>query len=449
MLKASSILLLCFVAFISCSHPTIVKQQTIGGDEEDMVQSMCATKDGGFIIGGWSYSDSSGEKCSNNHGVIYSDFWVIKFGAEGNMQWQKTIGANGIEFLRAMAATDDGGCIIGGETTSDISGDKMEASRGGTDIWVVKLDSIGNIQWDKTIGGSGNDVCEAIVQTKDKSYVIGGASTSDISGDKSENCSGDFDIWVIKLDGSGKILWDKTLGGNSFEFCGGIEAASDGGVVVCGNTASDKLKGNKDGSSLADCWLVKLNGRGNLTWEKTYGGSGDEMFLGICKTNDNGFILTAFSNSNKSGDKSEDSKGGWDYWVVKTDSSGHKQWDKTIGGIGEENNPFQVKQTIDGGYIIAGISNSKISGDKTDSCRGDFDYWIVRLNNNGTLNWDKTIGGNKYDEVRGIKEIGKGHFVVAGFTRSSNSNDRTDTLRGKADFWIVYLNESKSVFSTR
>lgn len=450
MFKKSAIILLCLVAFISCSHPTIVKQQTIGGDEEDEMQSMCKTKDGGLIIGGWSYSDSSGEKRSHNHGIIYCDFWIVKLNAKGDIQWQRTIGANGMEFMRSIAATDDGGCIVGGETTSGISGDKTEMSRGGTDLWVVKLDSIGNIQWDKTIGGSGNEVCEAIVQTTDGGYVVGGASTSNISGDKSENCFGDFDIWVVKLDSSGKIVWDKTLGGNRFEFCGGMQPVNNGGVVVCGNSASGKSKDKKESNKglMADCWIIALDGAGKVKWEKTFGGADDEMFLGICKTEDNGFVLAAFSKSNKSDDKSENSKGGWDYWIVKTDSSGHKQWDKTIGGSGDDGNPFQVKQTLDGGYIIGGVSDSKISGDKTDSCRGNFDYWIVKLDKTGQIEWDKTIGSSQYDEVRGVEEIKKGHFVVVGFTRSGISNDKTVASRGKADYWIVYVDETKSIFNT-
>jgi hypothetical protein len=129
-----------------------------------------------------------------------------------------------------------------------------------------------------------------------------------------------------------------------------------------------------------------------------------------------------------------------DIWAVKTDANGNKIWDKTIGGKGDDS-PWCVKETMDGGYIIAGSSTSGISGDKTDSCRGDYDFWIIKLNSAGKVQWDKTIGGNDRDEVKSVVEIKKNHFVIAGIAFSDKLGDKTDSTRGTPDYWIVYLND--------
>ncbi|MEP7232535.1 MAG: hypothetical protein ABI691_19900 [Ginsengibacter sp.] len=436
-------LVVSFCLLNACSSPTVVNQKTIGGNDKDEPQSMCLTKDGGFIVAGSSFSQKSGDKLTDNYGYIYSDYWIIKFNAVGEIQWQKMIGGDNTDFARCITVTSDGGYIIAGESESDSSADKSENSRGGPDIWVVKIDSIGNVMWDKTLGGSGAEVCTAIRQTKNGGYIIGGASNSNISGEKTENCRGDFDFWVVKLDTKGNVEWDKTLGGNKFEYCGGMELTDNDNVVLCGNSASDSSteKPEKNRGTVADAWAVKLDMKGNLLWQKVFGGKNDEMFLGISKTNDSGLIITAFSNSNKGFEKSEDSKGGMDIWVIKTDKNGNKMWDKTLGGNADDRQPWCVNQTLDGGYIIGAMSKSGISGDKTDSCRGNYDFWVIKLNSTGKIEWDKTIGGNGYDELRGIEEIKKNQFIITGISGSDKSGDKTAITRGEADYWIVYLND--------
>lgn len=444
MLKTATIVLL-LTACVACSHPTIVKQQTIGGNDEDVLHGMCATKDGGFIVCGYSYSDSSGEKAANNHGVIYSDLWIIKFNGNGEIQWQKTIGGNSNELYGTIDTTSDGGYILGSISTSDISGDKTESSRGAADIWIIKLDSVGNIQWDKTLGGSGNDVCHAVKQTMDGGYIIAGASNSDISGDKTENCRGDFDDWMIKLDDKGKIQWERTLGGEKWEFPGGVELTADNGIIMCGNSASDKsvYKSENNRGKRGDFWVVKLDKNGNKVWDKTIGGDDDDMALAIRKTIDGTYLMAGFSSSNKSFEKSENSKGGLDIWIVKIDSMGNKIWDKTIGGDGEDQPVIteHLEQTPDGGCIINGLSNSGVSGTKTDSCRGNYDCWITKLNKLGNIEWNKTLGGPGKDEAIDVIAIGNHKFVIGGNSSSEISGDKSDSSRGKMDYWIVYLKE--------
>jgi hypothetical protein len=361
------------------------------------------------------------------------------------MQWQKAIGGNGYELYGTVTPTDDGGFMLGGASMSDISGDKTENCRGNTDMWILKLDSSGNIQWDKTIGGSGLDECALIKQTKDGGYLIAGSSTSNISGDKTEDCRGDFDMWIIKLNREGKIQWNKTLGGNRWEFPGGMELTDDGGVIICGNSASDigvdKSENNR--GKRADYWVIKLDKNGKKLWDRTIGGDNDDMALSIKKIYDGNYLIAGFSSSNKSDEKSNNSKGGYDIWVVAIDSEGKKIWDKTFGGKGDDfpTGSESIQLTLDGNYIICGNSNSAISGDKTDSCRGDYDFWIVKLTKAGKVEWDKSIGGANSEDVRDIIEIKKHRFVIMGSSGSGISGDKTDSSRGRMDYWFVYLNE--------
>ena len=277
-------LFLYVLLLISCSSPTIVKQKTIGGDEREELQSSCLTKDGGFIIGGWSYSQKSGEKTTYNNGIFYPDFWIIKFNKKGEIQWQKSLGGTNLDYLRSIAITDDGGYIIAGESASDSSGDKSENSRGSADFWVIKLDSIGNIQWDKTYGGSGTELCGAVKQTADGGYIIVGASNSNISGDKTDSCRGDYDLWVLKLNKEGKKEWDKTIGGSRADFSADFEFTNDEGIMLCANSSSEK-SGEKSETNrgLADFWIVKLDKHGKIEWDKTIGGKEDEWGYTIKK----------------------------------------------------------------------------------------------------------------------------------------------------------------------
>jgi hypothetical protein len=243
----------------------------------------------------------------------------VKTDASGNIQWQNTIGGSGDDAPWSIRQTTDGGYILGGLSDSPISGDKTENGNGGLDYWIVKTDANGNIQWQNTIGGSYDDEIYSIQQTTDGGYILGGFSSSPISGDKTENSNGSDDYWIVKTDESGNIQWQNTIGGN----------------------ITDQL-------------------------------------TSIQQTNDGGYILGGYSASPISGDKTENSNGGPDYWTVKTDASGNIQWQSTIGGS-DDDRLRSIQQTTDGGYILGGYSDSNISGDKTENSNGGFDYWIVKL----------------------------------------------------------------------
>ncbi len=303
--------------------------------------------------------------------LIFSIDAVFCFSQAPDIEWQNTIGGSNTDDLYSVEQTTDGGYILGGFSSSPMSGDKTEGFIGFHDYWVIKLDSIGNIQWQNTIGGDGDDKL-FITQTSDEGYILGGSSNSGISGDKTDNSFGGYDYWVIKLNAIGSIMWQKTFGGNLDDKLYSLAEAEDGGFILGGYSLSG-ISGNKSEANLgeADYWVVRIDDLGNIIWQKTIGGSANDVLYSLQLTLDNSFILFGSSNSGISGDKTEPSilspfgTNTDDYWVVKIDSLGIIQWQNTIGGNSNDE-AGEVKQSNDGGFLLAGYSMSALSGDNTE-----------------------------------------------------------------------------------
>ena len=226
-----------------CAQPAVIKQHAYGGLGGSYTADMKITTDGGLIIGGSSFAKKGYDKTEDSYGN-YGDFWVVKTDAAGNVLWDKTLGGIDDEVLTSVNQTRDHGYLIGGTSVSGISFDKTGASRGGIDYWVVKLDSNGNKLWDKTLGGSGDDYPHAIDTTSDGGFIIGGASNSPVSGEKTSGVFGTGDFWIVKLDSSGNIQWDKTIGGNGDDQLYSLKQTRDGGYILGGNSTSG-ISGSK------------------------------------------------------------------------------------------------------------------------------------------------------------------------------------------------------------
>jgi len=432
------ILLLLFFTTTTLAQE-IEWQNTIGGNYYDQLNSIQQTSDGGYILGGWSDSNISGDKTEDSQGNY--DYWVVKLDAEGNIQWQNTIGGNSVDYLTSIQHTSDGGYILGGWSNSGVSGDKTENSQGANDYWVVKLDPIGYIQWQNTIGGGSYDYLTSIQQTTDGGYILGGMSQSDVSGDKTEICQGDFDYWVVKLDASGNIQWQNTIGGNSWDELESLEQTTDGGYILGGYSYSD-ISGDKTENCQGnhDYWVVKLDASGNIQWQNTIGGNLDDLLYSVQQTSDGGYILGGASGSGFSGDKTESSQGYFDYWVVKLYTTGNIQWQNTIGG-GSLDHLNSIQQTSDGGYILGGVSISDISGDKTENSQGANDYWVVKLDASGNIQWQNIIGGNSGDYLTSIQQTTDGKYILGGYSESNISGDKTESSQGNFDYWVVKLTD--------
>jgi type IX secretion system substrate protein len=425
------------ITIVYAQDPSIVWQNTIGGNNSDDTRSICQTVDGGYFLGGVSKSSISGDKTENTNGE--NDYWVLKLNETGDILWQNTIGGSNNDYLSDSFQTTDGGYLLLGYSYSNISGDKTENSIGEFDYWVIKIDSEGNIQWQNTIGGSGYDALFSGSQTTDGGYILGGSSDSNASGDKVENSNGDYDYWVVKLDVSGAIEWQNTIGGSLFDGLTSVAQTIDGGYILGGGSLSN-ISGDKTENSNGDMdyWVVKLDSTGGIEWQNTIGGSDYDFIIVIEQSMDGGYIIGGRSSSNSSGDKTENSNGMDDYWVVKLDATGAIVWQNTIGGslIDQFNS---ISETSDGGYIMGGSSTSNASGDKTENSIGGGDFWIVKIDSSGEIEWDNTIGGDNGDGVKSITQTSEGGYICGGSSNSGISGDKTEASIGGTDMWIIYL----------
>ncbi|SMC63143.1 autotransporter outer membrane beta-barrel domain-containing protein [Moheibacter sediminis] len=415
----------------------------LGGSGEDFPTSIQQTSDGGYIVAGRSTSSANGDVTGTNKGEF--DSWIVKFDASGNKVWDKLYGGSGSDGASFIQQTSDGGYIIAGYSTSSANGDVTGTNKGDGDCWIVKLDASGNKIWDKLYGGSAEDSTNSIQQTSDGGYIIAGTSQSSASGDVSDTSNGNNDYWIVKLDASGNKIWDKLYGGSGIDLASSIQQTTDGGYIIAGtsqSSASGDVTDTSNGNN--DYWIVKLDASGNKIWDKLYGGSGNDWANSIQKTTDGGYIVAGYSDSSASGDVSGISKGIRDYWVLKLDAAGNKSWDKLYGGNSIDD-AFSVQQTADGGYIIAGYSLSSASGDVSGTNKGFGDYWIVKLDASGNKVWDKLYGGSFVDQASSIWQTSSGGYIVAGYSGhlSAGNGDQTGLIsRGGNDYWVLTLDEN-------
>ena len=423
--------------------PQIVWQKTIRADVHDKAVSINQTADGGYIIGSVSNSNSMADKTENSNGG--NDYWIIKTDNIGSIVWQNTIGGNEDDVLYSVEQTSDGGYIAIGASNSNISGDKTEDSIGLKDIWIVKLSSAGTILWENTIGGTSFDRGVTVRQTSDGGYIVGAVSKSIISGDKTDFCYGGVDYWVLKLDVTGVITWQKTYGGSDADILSSIYPTSDGGYII-GGTSRSLISGNKTENSFGDddYWIIKVDALGAIVWQKSIGGSNADRLKSIFEIPSGEYVMGGTSWSGISGLKTENSYGFNDYWILKINTTGTILWQHTIGGF-ESDLLSSINKNLTGGYILAGSSNSPISGNKTAAnLTGSGtamyeDEWIVALEEDGSIIWDNAIGSVYTDNAASIIPTSDGEYIVLGQTNSIASYDLTSGAYASYDLWITKL----------
>lgn len=410
------------------SPPAIQWQRALGGSLFEAAKSIERTSDGGYIVG--ARSDSNNGDVTGNNGQV--DCWVIKLDALGGIQWQRSLGGSGIEECNSIQETGDGGYIFTSSTSSS-NGD-VSGAHGLSDAWVVRLDISGDIIWQRALGGTGQDYGASVRQTANGGFIFAGSTVSN-DGDISGN-HGNVDYWVVKLDPSGTIEWQKSLGGSASESALSIRQTGDGGYVVGGQSSSND--GDVSGNHGAgDYWVVKLDGDGDIQWQRTLGGSGEETAWGLDVTSDGGSVMAGWTHSND-GDVSGN-HGGADFWVVKLDPSGAVQWQKALGGSAEEV-CHTVRGTFDNGCVVAGSATS-VDGDVTGvHAPPGRDAWVVELDGTGAINWQKALGGvSPNDFAMAIVQAADSGYVVAGST-GSNDGDVSGN-HGWQDAWIVKLGD--------
>lgn len=350
------------------------------------------------------------------------------------IEWQKSFGGSGRDRATSIQPTDDGGYIVAG--TSDSNNGDVTGNHGGADYWVVKLDATGTIEWQKSYGGSGIDIANSIKSTSDGGYIVAGLTQSN-DGDVTVNY-GFSDYWIVKLNSIGNILWQKSFGGSKSDVANSIQITPDGGYVVAGGTRSNNGDVTGNHGSYYDYWVLKLDAIGDLQWQKCFGGSSEDHAYNIQLTLDGGYILVGQSFYN--GGDVTGNNGAYDYWVVKLDTNGVLQWQKSLGGSSYDI-AYHIKPTTDGGYVITGYTESN-NGDVT-GYHGSQDAWVVKIDAIGNIQWQKSLGGSSYDVAYATQNTSDGGYIVAS---SSNSNDGdVSGNHGIGDIWIVKLNSVGSI----
>jgi len=370
----------------ACNRTSPPFCKAIGGANYDDGKFLIQTSDGGYAIAGGTGSFGAGDW----------DVYVVKLDAKGNLQWTKTIGGKKEDMGTSIIQTSDGGYAIAGYTES--------FGAGGWDVYVVKLDAKGNLQWTKTIGGKKEDMGTSIIQTSDGGYAIAGHTESFGAGEK--------DVYVVKLDANGNLQWTRTIGGKGWDAGASLIQTSDGGYAIAGVTPSFGARGE-------DVYVIKLDANGNLQWTKTIGGPKNDGGFSLIQTSDGGYAIAGATYSFGAGEA--------DVYVVKLDANGNLQWTKTIGGPKSESGLSSLIQTSDGGYAIAGYTESFGAGGE--------DVYVVKLDASGNLQWTKTIGAkNKYSGKLSLIQTSDGGYAIASHTESFGA--------GEWDVYVVKLDRN-------
>jgi gliding motility-associated-like protein len=394
------------------------------------------TPDGGYMVAGHinfpnGYRDIHGNERNN-------DAWLVKYNQAGQIEWQKNYGGSGADAATSIITTSDGGYLFAGRTNSN-DGDVVRNAGSTVDVWIVKLDNTGIIQWQKTYGGSGDEEANSIVQATNGDYIFAGYTNSedgDVQGLHTSLLRSD--IWVVRLNATGSIIWQKCLGGAGSEQGRSAKATADGGLVITGQAETNG--GDVSGvHGFTDAWVVKLNAAGIMEWQRALGGTQHEIGYSITTTPDGGYILCGETGS-ANGDVSFNHSGNGnigDVWVVKLSATGTLQWEKTYGGT-DFDIGYAIQEVPSGGYVVAGIIYSQ-NGDVSGNHSMVRDAWIFKISDAGALEWQKSVGGKFDDIAYSIINSIDGGFVFTGYTNSVDGDASNNPPGGGNQTWTVKL----------
>jgi uncharacterized delta-60 repeat protein len=331
----------------------------------DSATSISKTTNGGYVVAGTAWMATN------------FDFLILTLDSSGTVLWSKRYGGPYNDMPSSIQQTTDGGYVVAGRTGS--------YGGGGDNFWIIKLNSNGAVEWEKTYGGTSNDFANSIQQTTDGGYIVVG---------RTDSFARKYNVWALKLNSDGSVQWEKSYGGNTFDNGKSVQQTTDGGYIIAGNTTSY-------GAGSNDAWIMKLNSNGGVLWAKAYGGISSDHANSIQQVSDGGYIVAGTTRSFGAGLD--------DAWILKLEPGGSVQWSKSYGGIGGDD-VYSIQQTIDGGYVVAGATESFGAG--------GYDGWVLKLNSSGAVEWEKTYGGTSNDFANSIQQTTDGGYIVSGVTGS-------------------------------
>jgi len=399
---------------ITNQNTEIQKIFTLGGTKNESGQSVVKTPDGGYAVLGYTQSmDLDVLNKSNNS----YDYWLIKFDAFGNQEWQKVYGGSDDDRGQEIINTSDGGyAIIGSSKSQD--GD-VSLNYGFNDFWVLKISNSGNLIWEKSFGYSGSDNGFSIIQTQDNGYLITGVidvTSSDGQGNNRLNINrhAGGDYWVIKINSVGNLQWSRYFGGSFTDTSYALSETQTGNFIIVGSSDSDDIDINNNKGSY-DFWVLKISSSGELIWEKSFGGSEIDEARDITITENGDFLIVGDSRSVDTDILYNN--GAADIWIIKINADGQLIWEKTYGGTSFDG-VQSIQKTLNNYYIVAG--NSRSSDVNLENNNGQNDAWFFKIDSQGVLKWQNSVGGSDIDLLMDIVELENGTIIAVG---NSNSND--------------------------
>jgi len=401
----------------------IAWQRDVKSSTQDILSHVVTTIDGQVLVGGSSIKPADVQSLGTNQNNGY-DYHIIKIDQQGSKLWEKYFSGNQNDYLNSSIAAQDGSFLIAGTTYSTLTGDKIEKSFGGSDMWIIKVDENGEEQWQRTIGTRQNEEARAVIQTTDLNFIVAGSTNN------SKLSFGQKDVFIVKLDQKGKILSQLILGGSGTDEVEHIIATKDGGTLLGIYSRSPK----EDLAPKSEISNQDFQKQGSSNISEENKASTTEIVKSNTTSNKNepseDFNISFYA-------KQSEHYGGGDYWLVKLNKDGKVEWEKTFGG--KDDDHIKTLSLTDSGYIIGGESRSSTSGNKKASLKEGTDLWLISLDEAGNEVWQKSYSFGNRDILMSLnniqnKELKTKGFLIGGYTQAEEKQKKDDET-----FWMLYI----------
>ncbi|WP_061084847.1 T9SS type A sorting domain-containing protein [Chryseobacterium indologenes] len=429
---------LYFSAFLICTvfdyfdAQEVLWQRDIKSSTQDFVSQVTATIDGQYLITGSSIQGNKlQQESKQNNGY---DFHFIKLNQQGEQVWEKYFSGTNHDYLSATVTTQEGGFLLSGTSWSGKGLDKKDDSKGGADIWLIRINEFGDELWQKTLGSTSDEEARAVIQTTDLGFFVAGNIQNSSKG------YGLKDVWITRLDKDGKELSQLIVGGKGLDEVEKMIPTKDGGALLgiysrsattgvrnASSTTGNREQSERTTTSIAisqmpksssnfgegDYWIVKLDKKGKVEWEKNFGGKGDDHIRTLALTS-TGFVIGGESRSERSGNKTVGIEEGTDLWLIALNERGDEQWQKSYN--------FKNRDILMGMNVINGESTKGILLGGYTQAEGrvekdDETFWMLYLDGNGNEQWRKHVSGEsrqKEERLADLKLNRDGSIILAG-----------------------------------